>query len=150
MALSICVFVADSADAQLAYLRVVLPPVLGPGLLPPPHDSRKAAMPLKETPNASERKIKSRRLIRPASRSCSSWFMSLIDITPIFEGTMKDNHRKTVIKLQSIAVYCSFLLFTLVSQQNFEFALAKGIEYRRVCGTVGNAHITLIDITKLG
>src|ERR1700730_14790497 len=105
MALSICVFVADSADAQLAYLRVVLLLLLGPGLLLPPHDSRKATMPLKDTPNASERKIKSGRLILPASRSCSSWFMSLIDITPIVEGTMKDNHRKTVTNLHEMPLF---------------------------------------------
>jgi hypothetical protein len=95
---------------------------------------------------------------------------------------MKDNHRKTVIKLQSMAVSCSFLsgvpvatpfvgvqcdwlrlsrntvgtptrgvaTGTLVGQQNFEITLAKGIENRGVCGIVGDEHINLIDITKLG
>src|SRR5690242_17213103 len=109
MALSIWVFVADSADAQLAYLRVVLLLLLlGLPLLP--HDSRKAAILLNDTPTASERKIKSRRLILPASRSCSSWFMSLIDITPICERTMKDNHRKTVRSCNR----CAILLLSLL------------------------------------
>src|SRR5258707_2354015 len=86
MAVSICFFVADSADAQLAYLRVVALPL--ELLLPPPHAAMMASMPVRDIPKAAARKIKSRRPILPACRSCTSLFMSLIDITPIVVRTM--------------------------------------------------------------
>src|SRR5579859_5563565 len=81
MAWSICFFVADSADAQLAYLRVVVLLLLL--LLEPPHAARMDSIPPKEMPSASARTIKSRRPILPSVKSCMSLFVSFIDITPI-------------------------------------------------------------------
>src|ERR1051326_6829874 len=81
MALSICAFVADSADAQLAYLRVVLLVVLL--VLLPPHAARMDSIPVKERPSASARNMKSRRLILPSFNSCMGLLLSLIDISPI-------------------------------------------------------------------
>src|SRR2546421_2033053 len=81
MAWSIFAFVADSADAQLAYLRVVLLVVLL--VLPPPHDARMDSIPVKERPSASARNTKSRRLILPSFKSSMSLLVSFIDIAPI-------------------------------------------------------------------
>src|SRR5438067_1921337 len=79
MAWSIFDFVADSADAQLAYERVVLLLVFPP----PPHAAIIDSILPKETPSARARNMKSRRLILPAVNSCTSLSVSFIDITPI-------------------------------------------------------------------
>src|SRR5579859_5917943 len=89
MAWSICFFVADSADAQLAYLRVVVLLLLV--LLEPPHAARMDSIPPKEMPSASARTIKSRRPILPSVKSCMSLFVSFIDITPIVVRIMTDD-----------------------------------------------------------
>src|SRR5438046_1447356 len=81
MAWSIFAFVADSADAQLAYLRVVLLVVLL--VLLPPHDARMDSIPVKERPSAKARNTKSRRLILPSFKSSMSLLVSFIDIAPI-------------------------------------------------------------------
>src|SRR6266480_5113921 len=81
MAWSICVFVADSADAQLAYPRVVVLPLVPLLLLP--HAARMDSMPLREMPSTRARRIKSRRPILPSVNSCTSLSVSFIDNTPI-------------------------------------------------------------------
>src|SRR5207248_6351590 len=81
MAWSIFAFVADSADAQLAYLRVV--PLVVLVVLLPPHAARMDSIPVKERPSAKARNTKSRRLILPSFKSSMSLLVSFIDIAPI-------------------------------------------------------------------
>src|SRR6266699_4863033 len=79
-ALLILSLVADSAEAQLANLSVVLlPDVVG---LPPPQASSSAPRLLRDTPNAPARARKSRRANLPCSRSSIGSRLSSVIIVP--------------------------------------------------------------------